>query len=109
VTPAQQMEMEVENGLASIRSGIDDYAKSCLRNAMFLRELAGNPKNMSNYFSIGSAQIRKRRDMLARNDQNMNRSLRIDILEGHHGAIFVDHITLNPFLDNPTEQTIAHR
>ena len=109
MTSAQQMKMEVKNGLACVRTCVDDYAKAFLRDTLFLRELGGNQKNIANYFSIVSAQIRKRGDMLARDNQNMNRRLRIDVLEGHHGVIFVEHITLNLFLDNAAEQTIGIR
>jgi hypothetical protein len=103
VTSAQQMKMEVKNALARVGACIDDYAKAFLRDALFVRELGNNQKNMANYFSIGSVQIRKRRDMLARDNQNMNRRLRIDVLKGQDRVIFVDHITLNLLLDNATE------
>jgi hypothetical protein len=103
VTSTQEMEMEVKNSLASVYAGIDDYAKPVLRNALFLRELGGDDENMPNYCSIALVQIQQCRNMLARDNQNMNRRFRIDVLKSHHGVIFVDHITLDPFLDNATE------
>jgi hypothetical protein len=53
-------------------------------------------------------QIQNRGDVLARNDQDMDRRLWTDVPEGDYGLVAVNDIAFNSTLDNATEKTITH-
>ena len=57
MTPAQQMVVQMKNGLARIGAAINHYAETVFGDALFPRELSGNLKNMTRHSFVLSFKI----------------------------------------------------
>lgn len=107
MTSAQQMKMQMENGLTRVRSRIDDDTEATLGYALLPRQLCDHQKNLADNGLVVRLQIQNRSDMLARNDQDMDRCLGTDVPEGNYRLVSVNNVTLNPAFNDATEKTIA--
>jgi hypothetical protein len=95
MTTPEKVVMEMENCLTSIGARINNYAKTLLGNPMLLRKLRRHTKNLANQRSITWIEIQNRRDVLAWDDQQMNRRLGTNVLKSHDGIVLVNYIPLN--------------
>ena len=109
MTPAQQMKMQMENGLTRVRSRIDDDTEATLGYALLPRQLCNHRKNLADNGLVVRLQIQNRGDMLARHNQDMDRRLRTDVPEGDDSIISINHMTLNSVFNNAAEKTIVHQ
>lgn len=109
MTAAQQMKMQVKNSLARVSSRIDDHTETALGNTLLARQFCAHKKNLTHNGLVVRFQIQNRSDMLARNDQDMDRRFGTDVPEGDYGLVSVNDIPFNSAFHNATEKTITHR
>jgi len=87
---SEQMVMQVQNGLTSVSTTVDDDTETLFRDPLLRRELRGHPKNLAYQRSIARLEIQKGRDMFSRYDENMNRRLGTDVLKSDDGIVLVN-------------------
>ena len=95
VTSSQQMQMQVIYGLSAVGAGVDDDAKTVVE-VLLLSDLFGCVEKLAENFA-GGRSLRERRIMLFGDDQQVNRSLWINVWKCEDGIVFVhacdrDHI-----------------
>jgi len=84
--------MEVGNGLASVRTVIDDRAESGLVDPELAGDFARGEQQVSENFLIGLAGLADTGDGLARDDENVGWCLGGDVLERTADFIAVNDI-----------------
>lgn len=84
--------MKVKDYLSRIRSAIDDYTVTFFVKFKFLSHLVGHSVQMAYEGFIIFFEIKKAGNVLARYDQNMDRSHRINILKGNYLIILIYNI-----------------
>src|SRR6266487_3995654 len=100
----------MKNRLTSFGTVICHETIPALRDTQFPGDLSGGIKEPQENLLIGPLQIAERvRDVAARNDQHVIRSLRLDILKGQHILVLVDRLARNLARSNLTEQTIGNK
>jgi hypothetical protein len=103
------MKMQVKNSLARVSSWIDDHTEAIFGNTLLARQFCDHEENLTHNNLIVRLQIQNRGDMLARNDQDMDRRLRTNVPEGDYGFVSVNDIPFNSAFNNATEKTITHQ
>lgn len=102
------MIVEMENRLAGIGPMVDDNAETLICNAVLPGKLRSQLKDLTDNRSVIRRQIHQVRDVLAGNDQKVNRRLRINVPEGHQRFVLVNDIAFDLTFDNATKKTITH-
>jgi hypothetical protein len=64
---------------------------------------------MTGHLLVLKLEIQQGCDVLARDNQNVDRCLRPDVSESDHAIVLVNNVTLNGSFDNPAKKTLAHR
>src|SRR3990172_3088974 len=103
------MIMQVKDTLAGVGAGVDDDAKAAVGDSLLPRQARGDFEDMTDHGAVIGCEIENAGNMPARDDENMDGRLRIDVLEGNHRVILVNDISFDLALDDATEKTIAHR
>lgn len=75
------MQMQMVHGLSAVRSVIDNHTKALLE-AQLLGQFAANQQQVAKQGRIVIGGQRELRDRLARNHEEMDRRLRVDVMEG---------------------------
>src|SRR4029453_15447091 len=102
------MEMNVKDGFGGIAVCIEHGAISAIGKAALFRKRGGAPCHLANDRIVLRHEIVQRRDMCLRDDEGMQRPLRIDVLESQEPIVLVENFGGNLTLDDPAEQAIAH-
>src|SRR6476620_3309556 len=100
------MNVQMENRLSAVRIGIDHHAVTVFRKTFFAGNFGGTQKQMPEHFLMTASGFVKRCKMLARNYQNMRRSLRADIIKSHAYFIFIYFCGRNRAVDNFAKKAI---
>jgi hypothetical protein len=87
----QQVEVQMEDGLAGPCSVIDNGAVSRLLNCFFTSEPGGHVQKMPEQRFILGTHFRKRWNMLSRHHEHVHRSLGLNILNGNDALILIDN------------------
>jgi hypothetical protein len=87
---------------------IDNHTKTILRYPLFLGQLGGYKENVTEKPFVSVLEIEKSRYMLARDDQDMDWGLWVDILKGHNRTVLIDDISLDITFDNAAKKTFTH-
>ena len=78
--------MQVKNRLAGARAGVDDDAESA-SDCKLAGKLGGHAVEVADQRLVGGIGLERRRKVFARNDQQMHRRLRVDVVKGEAGII----------------------
>src|SRR5690242_1146466 len=108
LAPADQMIMQMKNALSCIRPGVDHHAKPAFADAVFTSEPSGNLKNLTDKLGILRFDVEHTADVLARNDQKVNRRSWSYVFERDHAFVLVNNVRFGFAADNRAEQTVAH-
>src|SRR5579859_1470304 len=103
---AQQMKMEMEDGLARARAVIEKRAVTCEEIAL-AGELRGNQMQLADQRLILGRRFVERNKMFSRAKQNMRWRLRADVLKRKDFGILVNDFRRNLFCRNFAEQAIS--
>ena len=87
-----------------VRIRVDDETITAVSNTLALREIGGEPRELSHDARI--ARILHRRNVLTRNDENVDRRLRIDVPERDAIIRLGDDLRRNLFAHDAAEQAI---
>ena len=99
--------MEVRHFLLPDLTGIDDCPKT-VRTALGHRNLVGLDQHPAENFRIPGVDRGQRRNVLLRDDENMNRPLWLNVLERQDQLVFIDLAGWNPAVNDLAEQAVAH-
>jgi hypothetical protein len=102
------MKMNVKNALPRIGTGIDDQAKTALREPIVAGQFLSDGKNLADQLLIAFFEIQNGSDVPSGNDQNMDRRLRIDVPERNHRTVLVYDVSLNFSVDDAAKKTRIH-
>jgi hypothetical protein len=89
------MKMNMENALPRSGTAVDHHAEPTLGNPLIFSQLIDHGKNLADKTVIFLLQVEERRYVLPRNDQQMNRRFRIDVLKSHDRIVLVDNVAFN--------------
>lgn len=89
-TSSEQVHMEMENGLSTIGTTVDDQPVSTSVDPNFPRDPVCRSSEQAHYSGSVAAEIGDRFDMRSRYDQYMHRGRGVYIPEGHDVFVFVD-------------------
>ena len=100
--------MNVEDRLASFAIGVEDRPVSALAVPVLLRQRRRSPRHRSDQLVITRREVVQRGDVTSRDDQQMERRLRIDVLDGDYGIVLMDDRGWNRACDNLAEEAVSH-
>jgi hypothetical protein len=106
--PTQQMQMQMIHRLPAIRARVDDDPVTAVQ-LLPTRNLYSRSHQVAHQRSISRHRLRSRSDVLLRNDQQMLRSLRIDIGKGDAEFILIHTIRWNGAGDDLAEEAVGRR
>jgi hypothetical protein len=75
---------------------------------MLLRQHRGRAEHRSHQCVIGRRQVVDRRDVSTRDDEHMQRRLRVDVLDGDEVVVLMDDGALDLARDDLAEEAVAH-
>src|SRR5215210_1471728 len=97
------MQMQVKDGLTRVRARVHHGAIALLGDPFGLRDLRRHEHQTPDLRSVGG--LVQRRYVLLRDDENVRRSLRVDVAEGYGMLVFVNHLCGNLAPDDAAEET----
>jgi hypothetical protein len=86
--------MQVKNTLTGVGTGINRHPKAAFGNAVIAGKLSGDLKNLADDRVVLWLDIEHAGDVLARNDQKMNRRLGIDVFKDDDVIVFKNDVRL---------------
>ena len=96
----------MEYGLAGIFLAVEDKAGTGLFKTQFLGDTLCLEKHLAHQFAVFGLHFHEAGNVLLGNDQEVDRGLGGDVVEGEHVVVFVDFLGGNFTLDNFTEKTV---
>ena len=103
---AQHMQMQMIHRLSAIGPGIDDYSIAVIQMQR-PRQLRRHRHQMSQQRRMLRQRIRQRSDVLLRNYKQVNRRLRMDVVEGNRQRIVMNTLRRNLTGNDLAEQTVG--
>ena len=100
--------MDVENGLARGAVGVEHGPVAFVGVPVFFRDGCRRPLHCSHQRIIMRGQIVQRRNVTARDDQDVQWRLRVDIPDRHQFVILMDEASRDLSCDDLAEEAIAH-
>src|SRR4051812_41828509 len=98
----------MRDGLPPVLSIVGDDPESVVGNVFFLRHILDRTSDFRNKRKVIFHQGGEALDVLFRNDENVNRRLRIDVTEGQDTSAFIDRLRLNLTAGDFTKNTVRH-
>ena len=102
------MEVEVKDDLPAFAVAVQYQAESPLGDALLPGDVVCHQEEVSEESIITLACIKERREMPAGNNQDVDRRLRVDVLEGYGVIVLVDDLGRKLPLNDLTEETGFH-
>jgi hypothetical protein len=100
VSATENMQMEVEHGLAGIWSRVGHDTVTALGQSLLCCDLGTRDHELSQEIGVLIVTILDCRHMLFWDDQCVDRGLGIDIIEGHRAIVLMDNLGRDGFLNN---------
>ena len=97
--------MDVEDGLTGGFAGIDHHAVALVCQLQLARELRRAQQHGADDRGFRVIHRIERSDMFSRNDQDMRRRLRVDVVEGDDFVVFIDFLRGDFARRDPAEKT----
>lgn len=98
--------MQMPNDLSATRIAVVDDTETIFGNAPIARNLFSRLEESIQHRSIRISQIECRRNVLARDQQYMVRSLRVEILEGDQEFVLINDLAGNLTGDDFAKNTV---
>lgn len=106
LTTAEKMKVKMKDRLPGVGVRIDDDAVTAPSKTFLPRDFGGGQKQMSERFLMLRLRRIERREMLARNDQNVRRRLRADVVKCYAYIVFKNFRRRNFARNNFAKNTI---
>jgi len=100
--------MNVGHGLPRLLAGVEDHAVAGLADAVGRRDLARLADHLGEQPAVGGGERRDVRVMILRDDEHMNRGLRVDVAKREYAVGFADHGRGDLTGDDGAEQAVSH-
>lgn len=100
--------MEVVDRLPGQRVAVEHGAEALFGDSPFPRQAVGDLEEAEEKGLILRGEIEERGDVLSGNDENVNRRLRVDVLESHHFVVFEDDAGRKLLVAYPAEEAVTH-
>lgn len=99
------MEVEVRNRLHRVLTAVRNDAVAVFGDAEFASQTANNGENMPDQRSVFRFDVVERTEFLFRDNENVNRRLRGDVVKRQAEIVFVNDRGRNFFIDNAFENS----
>ena len=103
----QQMQMQMENGLARVRAYVVHRAKSVLQLAL-LGDLSGDQVGIANNLCVRLGQVIDTDNMFLRDNQHMCRRAGFDVFKGEDLLIFINFLRRYGSGNDLAEEAVSH-
>jgi hypothetical protein len=100
------MDVQVKNGLAAGVVRIDDDTVAFFGKTLAASNFGGGQKQLTEGFPVALSCLVERGKMLARNQQNVRRSLRVDVVKSYANIVFVNFFRRNIARNDFAKDTI---
>lgn len=100
--------MKMKNRLATVGPAVGNKAEALVVNTQFAGNLGCGNLQMPGQIPMLGSHIAQAGHMFLWNQQNMDRRLGVNVLEGQHVIIFEYLIARHNTLDNLAENAVAH-
>lgn len=97
------MEVEVRNRLHRVLTAVRNDAVAVFGDAEFASQTTNNGENMPDQRSVFRFDVVERTEFLFRDNENVNRRLRGDVVKRQAEIVFVNDRGRNFFIDNAFE------
>ena len=91
VLAAEQVKVQVKHRLPRLRA-VADHDAECVFHAELARDLADREQQVAEQRLVLRLRVREPRDLLLGDDEDMDRRLRVDVLEGEAQLVLVDDV-----------------
>ena len=105
---SQQVEVEVKDDLPAFAVAVQYQAEAPLGDTLLSGDAVRHQEEVPKESIITLACIKERREMPAGNNQDVDRRLRVDVLEGHRFFVLVDDLGGMLPLGDLTKETGLH-
>jgi hypothetical protein len=89
VAAAEEVEVEVIDGLSAVGAGVDDEAVA-VGEMLVAGDLGGGGEEVAEEGRVGGGGVGGRGDVLFGNDEDVGGGLRVDVGEGEGEVVFVE-------------------
>lgn len=100
--------MNVIDTLPCPRPAINNHAEAIFRDPLISSQLSGRTKDITDKPFISLPHVEEGGYVLARNNQEMDRGLGVDIPKGHNRVVLIDDVSFNIAFDDAAKKTVAH-
>src|SRR4051812_23105656 len=105
---AEHVQMDVEDRLPCLCVGVEDRPEPAVGVALIARHRGGAAEHLTDQRLVAGLKIVQRRNVPLRDDQRVQRRLRVDVVEDHEVVVFVDYRCGNLLAHDAAEQAIGH-
>ncbi len=99
----------MRDGFAAVRPVIDDDAVTAVIEAFFFGNMPRGKKQLAQKRFIPILSLRDAFDFAFRNDEDVSRSLRIDVSKGEQSLRFIDNVCRDLPRDDFLENGFCHK
>ena len=103
--PPQQVEMEMKHRLAALMIAVQHQAEAPLGDAHLSGDAVRHQEEVPKESIITLTRLKDRREVAAGNDQDVDWSLWVNVLEGHRFFVLVDDLGGMLPARDPTKET----
>lgn len=100
--------MKVRNTLSAIRPGVGHQPKAAVGDALLRSQTRRRDPDAMHQPGVGLGDLAQGRQVMPRDDQEMDGSLRVDILNGNEVIVLIDPLGGNLAGDDPAKETVGH-
>ena len=100
--------MQMKYALTRVRPRIDHDTKAALGDSVVASELTRYHENLADDCANFRLDVEDTRNVLARDDEKMNRRLGIDVFEDHNVIVLIHDVGLDLSADDTAKQAIGH-
>jgi len=105
LSPAYDVDVDVENGLARARARVDDGAEAAFGETFIARHVCACEQQTPEHAFIIIRSIGEHSDVLTRDDEDVCWCLRIDVAERETLFVLVDNLRRNLPSDDAAKET----
>jgi hypothetical protein len=105
LAPAEDVEVNVVYGLASVCTGVDHYAIAAIHDALLLGDMVAGEQDAAKQLDVGVVRFPQGSDVLARDDECVRGCLGVDVVEGYHRVILEDDVRAHQPFRQPAKYT----
>src|SRR5687767_8776802 len=104
----EQMKVDVKDALARFAVGVEHGAVSAVAVTLLVRDGGGTSEHRADERVVLESEVVQRRNMRLRNNEDVERRLRVDVIQHDQLLVLVDRGHRNLTRDHFAEQAIAH-